>query len=69
MKERLIAEEAALGTPWIKVVAPSGQLRKNKKQLAKIAFHIFDQLQIISRSCLGNTVDRGCGSKRLAPKK
>ncbi len=35
MKEGLIAEEAALGTPWIKVVAPSGQLRKIKSNWQK----------------------------------
>ncbi|WP_459914165.1 hypothetical protein [Enterococcus thailandicus] len=62
MKEGLIAEEAALGNTVDRGCGSKRLAPKNKKQLAKIAFHIFDQLQIISRSCLGNTVDRGCGS-------
>ncbi|ASZ07714.1 hypothetical protein CK496_07255 [Enterococcus thailandicus] len=39
-------------------MVPSGQLRKNKEQLLKIDFHIFKQLRVIVRSCLGNTVNK-----------
>lgn len=35
MKEGLIAEEAALGTLWIKVVVQNAQLRKNNVLLPK----------------------------------
>ncbi len=40
MKEGLIAEEAALGTPWIEVVAQNVQIRLDSGQTLKIAPHI-----------------------------
>ncbi|GMC04149.1 hypothetical protein K4E_16870 [Enterococcus thailandicus] len=38
--------------------------KKRKKQRKKELFMFCRRLEFVRRSCLGNTVDKGCGAKR-----